>query len=74
MKVFITGATGYIGFNVAKVYRQSGHEVFGLTHSPEKTSMLAREEIHPIIGSMQEPDSYRKIAEQSAILVHTAVD
>jgi len=29
MKVFITGATGYIGFNVAMAYPRAGHEVWG---------------------------------------------
>ena len=72
MKVFITGATGYVGFNVASAFRRAGHEVWGLTRSEEKARMLVQNEIHPVIGSMQKPESYSKTAEECSILVHTA--
>jgi nucleoside-diphosphate-sugar epimerase len=72
MKVFITGATGYVGFNVASAFRRAGHEVWGLARSEEKARMLDQNEIHPVIGSMQKPESYSKTAEECSILVHTA--
>ncbi len=59
MKVFITGATGYIGFYVAQAFRHAGHRVLGLTGSQGKAKLFARHEIQPVIGSMQEPESYR---------------
>lgn len=74
MNVFITGATGYIGFNVAKAMRRAGHRVRGLTRSEEKAALLAKNEITPVIGNMNDPESYMKIAEQSSVLIHTAVD
>lgn len=74
MQVFITGATGLIGFNVAKAMRRGGHKVFGLTRSKAKADMLAREEILPVIGNMNQPDSYKEIAEQSSVLIHAAAD
>ena len=74
MKVFITGATGYIGFAVAQAFRRAGHRVLGLTRSKEKAALLERHEIQPVIGSMQEPDSYRRAAEESDVLIHAAVD
>ena len=57
MKVFITGATGYIGFSVASAYRRAGHEVWGLVRSEEKARRVARHEIRPVIGAMQKSDS-----------------
>ena len=72
MKVFITGATGYVGFNVASAFRRAGYEVWGLARSEEKARMLVQNEIHPVIGSMQKPESYSKTAEECSILVHTA--
>src|SRR5512143_492764 len=72
MKVFITGATGYVGFNVASAFRRAGHEVWGLARSEEKARMLVQNEIHPVIGSMQKPESYAKKAAECSILVHTA--
>lgn len=74
MKTFITGATGYIGFNVAKAMRRAGHKVYGLTRSEDKADMLAKAEIHPVIGDMTNPDSYKDIANQSSVLIHAAVD
>ncbi|MDX1670736.1 MAG: NAD-dependent epimerase/dehydratase family protein [Balneolaceae bacterium] len=74
MKVFITGATGYIGYNVAQAFRRAGHQVWGLTRSEEKKEMLARQEIRPVVGNMQDPGSYRSVAEKCAVLIHTAFD
>jgi nucleoside-diphosphate-sugar epimerase len=74
MKVFITGATGYIGSNVAMAYRRAGHEVWGLTRSEEKARMLARHEIRPVVGSMQAADHWRDAAAECTVLIHAAVD
>ena len=74
MRVFITGATGYIGFNVALAFRRAGHEVWGLVRSSEKAGALAENEIRPVLGDMERPQTYSSIAEQCSIFVHTAVD
>jgi len=74
MNVFITGATGYIGFNVAMAYRRAGHAVWGLTRSEEKARILTRHEIVPVTGSMQKPDSWAAAAKNCSILIHAAVD
>lgn len=74
MKVFITGATGYIGFNVAQAYRRAGHEVWGLARSEEKAKRLVRNEIRPVIGSMQQPESFLPTAESCSVLIHAAAD
>lgn len=74
MKVFVTGASGYIGFNVASAFRRAGHEVWGLVRSEKKAHTIAMNEICPVIGSMQHPESYQPIAEQCAVLIHAAVD
>ncbi len=74
MKVFITGATGYIGFAAAKAYRRAGHHVIGLTRSIDKSILLAKEEIEPIIGLLQDPSGFIKTAAQCDIIIHAAVD
>lgn len=74
MKVFVTGANGYIGLNVASAFRRAGHEVWGLVRSEKKAHTIAMHEILPVIGSMQHPDSYQQIAAQCAVLIHAAVD
>lgn len=74
MKVFITGATGYIGFNVAQSFRRAGHQVYGLTRSSEKAKVLAKYEIVPIIGSIQNLNNFAKYIEESDAVVHAAAD
>jgi nucleoside-diphosphate-sugar epimerase len=74
MKVFITGATGYVGFNVASAFRRAGHEVWGLARNEEKARKLVRHEIRPVMGSMQSPESYEKTAKECSVLVHAAAE
>jgi nucleoside-diphosphate-sugar epimerase len=74
MRIFVTGATGYIGLNVALALRRAGHEVWGLVRSPEKAVKLARHEIHPIIGALDDPASYMPVAERCVVFVHAAAD
>jgi nucleoside-diphosphate-sugar epimerase len=74
MKLFITGATGYIGFSVATAFRRAGYEVWGLTRSQEKASLLARHEIQPIIGNLQALDTFTALAAESDVIIHTAID
>jgi nucleoside-diphosphate-sugar epimerase len=74
MKIFITGATGFIGFPVAQAFRRAGHEVFGLARTDAKAAELSRNEIHPVIGTLQAPASYLVAAEACSVLVHAASD
>jgi nucleoside-diphosphate-sugar epimerase len=74
MKVFVTGATGYIGSHVARAFRRADHDVWGLLRNKEKSKSLEEAEIHPVVGTLQDPRSYLAAAEPCALLVHAAVD
>ncbi len=74
MNVFITGATGYIGFSVAQAFRRAGHQVWGLTRSTVKAAALEQQEIRPVMGSLQQPASYKAAAERCTVLIHCAAD
>ncbi len=74
MKVFITGATGYIGFNVACAFRRGGHRVFGLARSAEKAQILEKHEIQPVIGNMRQPDGFQGVAEECSVLIQAAME
>src|SRR5216117_4584611 len=74
MKVFITGATGYIGFAVSAALRRHGHRVWGLARNEAKAGRLARHEIDPVIGNLADPKSYADVAAQCSVLIHTAFD
>ena len=71
MKIFVTGATGHVGFHVALALRRAGHHVSGLTRSEEGARRLDRHEIRPVVGSLQDPGSW-KGAEDASVLVHAA--
>jgi nucleoside-diphosphate-sugar epimerase len=74
MRIFVTGATGYVGGAVARALRRAGHEVFGLCRSAEKARSLARAEIHPVLGDMTAPASYAGALANCLVLVHCASD
>lgn len=74
MRVFVTGATGYIGFAVATAFARAGHRVSGLVRNDAKAARLAAQEIEPVRGTLSEPASYAAVARESAVLIHTAFD
>lgn len=74
MRVFVTGASGYIGHAVARAFRQSGHDVYGLIRSKPSEHLLRISEIKPIVGDMNKPKSYMKILDEVEVIVHCAYE
>lgn len=74
MRVFVVGATGYIGHAVARRFREHGHDVWGLARTKEKGELLARAEIEPIIGDMKNPQSFSSILDQCEVYVNCAFE
>ncbi len=74
MRVFVTGATGYIGHAVAKAFRAKGHTVYGLVRSQEDGNLLSLDEIWPVIGDLDQPDSYKQLLDNVEVVVHCAFD
>ncbi|HKH84189.1 MAG TPA: NAD-dependent epimerase/dehydratase family protein [Gemmatimonadales bacterium] len=55
MRVFVTGATGYIGSVVADHLRAAGHTVSGLARSDESVARLSAAGIQAVKGDFQIP-------------------
>jgi nucleoside-diphosphate-sugar epimerase len=54
MKVFVTGATGYLGGSIAQRLIEGGYEVVGLVRSQEKSLQLKARGIEPLIGTLDD--------------------
>jgi uncharacterized protein YbjT (DUF2867 family) len=72
MRVFVAGATGFIGRATCRALVAAGHEVRGLARDPEKAARLASDGTRPVIGSLDEPESFLKAAGRPEVIVHLA--
>jgi len=74
MRIFLTGATGFIGSAIVAELLKANHHVIGMTRSDAGAGMLeqAGAEVHR--GSLEQPDSLRLGAEKADAVIHTAFD
>ena len=74
MRIFLTGATGYVGGAALGAFVRHGHEVTALVRQPGKAERLAGPGVSTIVGDVTKPDSYMAAARTCDVLVHTAFD
>src|SRR5205809_6900003 len=74
MRIFLTGATGYIGGAVLDALVRGGHEVTALVRDNQKAARTKARGGHPIVGNLADPESFRAAADAQDGYVHTAYD
>jgi nucleoside-diphosphate-sugar epimerase len=70
MRIFMTGATGFVGAEVAHELINSGHKVLGLARSKEAAAALAAIGADAHSGSLENLDSLRSGADASDAVIH----
>ena len=72
MKVFVTGATGWVGSTVVKELVDAGHHVTGLARSGEKAAALAAAGAVVLGGTLDDLDVLRSASSAADAVIHTA--
>lgn len=72
MKIFVTGASGFIGSAVVKELINSGYEVIGLARSEASAKIVRDAGAEVLSGSIEEPDVLKEGASRADGVIHTA--
>jgi nucleoside-diphosphate-sugar epimerase len=72
MRVFITGATGWVGSATVDEFTAAGHTVVGLVRSAQSADALAGKGVIALRGDLDDLDSLRRGASEADAVVHLA--
>lgn len=74
MRVFVTGATGYVGSAVVDALQRASHDVVALVRHQEKARRLAERGIDSAVGTLGNPNMWRQQASTCEAFVHAAFE
>ena len=72
MRVFVTGATGWVGSVVVDELLGAGHQVLGLSRSEEKATVLAAKGAAVLHGALDDLDLLAAAAGNADAVIHLA--
>jgi dihydroflavonol-4-reductase len=74
MKIFLTGATGFVGHHVAKVLAGEGAELRLLVRKSSKLSNIEGIAGDTVVGDLSNPNSYASALQGCDAVMHVAAD
>jgi len=69
MKVFVTGASGYIGGSVAAYLMDASHQVSGLARSAETADALKKLGVAPVRGTLDDAQVLARAAQEADAVI-----
>ncbi|MBP1849876.1 SDR family oxidoreductase [Rhizobium halophytocola] len=74
MRIFVTGASGFIGSRVVTALIGAGHQVIGMTRSEAGAESLKAAGAEPYHASLEEPDTLLGAVDKADGVIHLAFD
>jgi nucleoside-diphosphate-sugar epimerase len=74
MRVFVTGASGYVGSAVCAAVKKRGHDVVGLARTPQSIEKLKAAGVHPVLGTLGDHRVLREMTHDADAVIHCAFE
>lgn len=74
MRIFLTGATGFVGSHVAEALRFAGADLRLLTRKTSRTEHLNDLKAEVVVGDLRQPEQLRSAVQGCDAVVHVAAD